>query len=259
MNTSLAVALTSLFIAGIALAAEQPRADGLRIESEAQFVRDYGQRIEPVGPGVYLFVDGALTGKTISIGEAGLAYDIDVQRQRLIGVGRPRAKNAVETRAFIRQLETVRTRYRQLQAFQAMDTTSRKYATGTFPCYRWVFGTLRQWNATGNLWTGAGLYLDNGGGGLNYYYALAFADASGQALSPSGVPVSNSIIATVRAENQLTGQVVQRTNTGVYSASASTGNVYSGPEFSHKLYAIATVSGTGNCFGYVSISDSYGL
>lgn len=40
------------------------------------------------------------------------------------------------------------------------------------------------------------------------------------------------------------------------SASASTGYVYSGPAFSHNLTAKAAVYGMGNCFGYVSISDT---
>lgn len=259
MKISLATALTSLLIAGSALAAEPPRTEGLRIESEAQFVRDYGDRIEPVGPGVYLFVDGALAGKTVAIGEAGLAYDLNVQRQRLIGAGRAKARNKVETRAFILQLEAVGARYRQLHAVQGADVDARKYASGTFPCLRYLFGTLRRWNGEANVWAGAGLYLSNGGGGLNPYYAVASADASGQVISPPGVPASVSIVATVRAENQLTGQVVQQTGSGNFSAGASTGNVYSGPDFFHKLYAIATISGVGNCYGYVSISDSYGL
>ena len=39
-------------------------------------------------------------------------------------------------------------------------------------------------------------------------------------------------------------------------ASRTTGYVYGGPAFFHDLFASANVTGEGDCYGYVSISDS---
>lgn len=247
MKNILAATLASLVFAGSAIAA-----DGLRIESEAQFVRDYGDRIEQVGPGVYLIVAGELAGKTVAIGEAGLAYDIGVQRQLLSAPGRVKT----QAQALIRQMEGARARYAKLRAHQAADTSTRKAAAGSFPCFYssgnnsiWYSG-YAQVNATTEF------YLDNGGGGLNYYYARASANASGFVSPPAGVPAFASVSASAIAKNLYTGQTIQRSRPGTYSASASTGYVYSGPEFSHNLTAQAAVYGMGNCFGYVSISDA---
>lgn len=247
MKSILAAALASLVFAGNAMAA-----DGLRIESEAQFVRDYGDRIEQIGPGVYLIVAGELAGKTVSIGEAGLAYDISVQRGQLTGSRRVKT----QTQALIRQMEGVRARYAKLHAHQAADTSTRKATAGSFPCFYssgsnsvWYYG-YAQVNATTEL------YLDNGGGGLNFYYARASASASGYVSRPFGVPNTISLSVWARAENKDTGQVVQRNTVGISSAGISTGYVYSGPAFGHNLSASASVSGAGYCFGYISISDS---
>ncbi len=248
MKSILAATLAGLVLAGNAMAAH-----GLRIESEAQFMRDYGDRIEQVGPGVYLIVAGELAGKTVSIGEAGLAYDIRAQRAKLTDPRRAKS----QTQAQIRHMESVRARYKQLHAYQAADAGTRKAGSGSFPCYYsspngngiWFYG-YAQVNATTEL------YLDNGGGGLNWYYARASASANGYVIRPSGVPVSASVLAGARAENRATGQVIQQSFPGISGAGASTGYVYSGPAFSHNLYAVATVNGIGYCFGYVSISDT---
>jgi hypothetical protein len=67
-------------IAGIAFAGSALATDSLRIESEAQFVRDYAGLIEQVGPGVYQIMSGDLAGKVVTIGEAGLNYDLNALR-----------------------------------------------------------------------------------------------------------------------------------------------------------------------------------
>lgn len=67
-------------IASVAFTGDALAADSLRIESEVQFVRDYGDQIEQVGPGVYQVVSGDLAGKTVAIGETGLEYDLNAQR-----------------------------------------------------------------------------------------------------------------------------------------------------------------------------------
>lgn len=247
MKSVLAVTLAGLVFAGNAMAA-----DGLRIESEAQFVRDYGDRIEQIGPGVYLIVAGELAGKTVSIGEAGLAYDISVQRGQLTGSSRSKA----QTRALIRQMEGVRMRYKELHAHQASDVGTKNSYSGTFRCVYRSGGMYASYNGYAMVEASTELYLDNGGGGLNWYYARASANASGYVFPPHYVPPSFSVNAGAHAENRDTGQVSQRSASGINSVSTATDYVYSGPVFSHNLFAVATVSGTGNCYGYVSISDT---
>ena len=252
MKSILTATLASLVLTGHVFAGDAMAADGLRIESEAQFVRDYGDRIEQVSPGVYLIVDGELAGKTVSIGEAGLAYDISVQREQLASSRRTKT----QTQALIRQMEGVRARYAELHAHQAADTSMRKAASGSFPCH-YSSGANSVWyNGYAQVNATTELYLDTGGGGLNYYYARASAGATGFVSPPAGVPPFASVSASALAKNLYTGQTVHRTRAGVYSAGTSTGYVYSGPEFSHNLIAQASVYGIGNCFGYVSISDA---
>lgn len=250
MKNLLAAGLASLVFAGGAMAA-----NGVRIESEAQFVRDYGDSIEQVGPGVYLFVSGKLAGKTVSIGEAGLAHDLNVQRTR-----RPADSAAkAQSRALIRQMEETRARYRELRTRQARDIGTKAYFASSFPCsYRpWRGGNTVYYSGYADVEATAGLYMDNGGGGLNWYYARAQANASGSVFPPFSVPVSPSFHVGVHAANNDTGQIVQYSATGYTGAGLGTGYVYSGPAFSHNLFAVATVTGIGNCFGYVSISDSF--
>lgn len=248
MKRTLTAALATLVFAGNALAT-----DGLRIESEAQFVRDYSDNIEQVGPGVYLIIAGKLAGKTVSIGEAGLAYDIRVQRGQLNGSGRVKT----QAQTSLREMEGVRARYKQLHALQATDAGTKKAASGSLPCYYYPFNGNPIWYyGYAQVYATTELYLDNGGGGLNYYYARASASAAGNVFPPYNVPTSLSMNVSARAENRDTGQVVQYSGVGYTSAGVGTGYVYSGPAFGHNLFAVATVNGIGNCFGYVSISDS---
>lgn len=247
MKNILAAALASLVFAGTAIAA-----DGLKIESEAQFARDYGDKIEQISPGVYLIVAGDLAGKTVSIGEAGLEYDLGVQRAQLTGSSRSKA----QTRALIRQMEGVRVRYATARAQLATDVGTRKAASAALSCVYSYNGQVTYYSGSAQVNATTGLYLDNGGGGFNYYYARASASATANVYKPFNVPASITNNRLVRAENLNTGQVIQKTGIPGTNGTTSTGYVYSGPAFSHNLSAFAAVSGSGDCFGYVSISDA---
>lgn len=248
MKNLLAAGLASLVFAGGAMAA-----NGVRIESEAQFVRDYSDSIEQVGPGVYLFVSGKLAGKTVSIGEAGLDYDIGVQRAQLTGSSHSKA----QTRTLIRQMEAVRARYATVRAHLAEEANTRKAASAALNCvYFSPDGHVTRYGGSAQVNATTEFYLDNGGGGLNYYYARASASATANVYRPFQVPASITNSRLARAENLNTGQIIQKTGIPGTNGTTSTGYVYSGPAFSHSLSAYAAVSGSGDCFGYVSISDA---
>lgn len=252
-TTSLAATLAAALLAGHALAADAPKADGFRIESEDQFARDYGDIAERAGPGVYQIVQGPLAGKTVAMGEAGLAYDLATLRAQTPKSLRERA----QIKARIKQLEAVRARYAQLRVLEARSAV-RKSANSLLPCfYRNPKTNATTWyNAFASVNATAGFYMDNGGGGPNYYYARASAFADGTVIRPYGVPVGTGTVTVyATASNVNTGQTVQRASGGI-SAGVSTGYVYSGPDFSHNLTASASVYGNGDCFGYLSISDA---
>lgn len=248
MKITLAVSLVSMLIAGNTLAA-----DGFRIESEAQLVRDYGNQLEPLAPGVYQIVSGALAGKTITIGETGLAYDLAALRAQTSRSSPLRAQMKTE----IRKLEVIRARFGKLRELQARDL-SKKSATGSLPCYYYNpwNGNYIYYSGFANVNATTEFFLSNGGGGLNYYYARASASAIGSVSSAYGVPYGNGFVSvSAIAKNLNTGQTVQRSTIGS-GVGVSTGYVYSGPDFSHNLTASASVYGNGDCFGYVSISDA---
>lgn len=236
-----------------AAAADRPADGSLRIESEAQFARDYGDLVERAGPGVYQIVKGPLAGKTIAMGEAGLAYDLAGLRARTANSLRER----MWIKARIKHLEQVGARFATLRTLPARGI-AKVSSFGTLPC---VYHNPRTNIATfylGSTYVNATAqyYLDNGGGGLNPYYARAAAAASGVVSPPYGVPYGSGVMsAFALAWNHNSGALVQRFGYGP-NASAATGFVYSGPDFSHNLEASASVEGEGDCYGYVSISDT---
>lgn len=252
MKISLAATLASLLLAGNAFAA-----DGFRIENEAQFVRDYGDQVEQIGPGVYQVIKGDLAGKTIAIGNAGLRFDIATQRARTFTSPRLRTKQ----QSLVRRLEAIAQRQNALSAGRGTARNAKLGASGGFDCIYWPAGGGSPVFYSGSAQVNAttGLYMSNGGGGFNYYYARASANATGSISKPAGVPTSLSLTGLVHAENIQTSQVVSYNLSGYNSIGGSTGYVYSGPTFGHDLYAFSAVSGTGNCSGYVSISDSFQL
>ncbi|MEQ1513525.1 MAG: hypothetical protein ABL934_12730 [Lysobacteraceae bacterium] len=257
MKTILTAALTPLLFAGSAFAADGVGANGFRIESEAQFVRDYGDQIEHVGPGVYQIVKGKLAGKTVSIGEAGLRYDLSERRARVATAAKS-GKAKIASDAILRRLEGVQARYEELRAASTGDVGTRQAGSGSFPCiYSSPFSRSLVWYyGYANIGATTELYLDRGDGTFNWYYARAAASAYGWVNPPFNVPASVSMVADAQVENLYTGEFVSYTVPGIWSTGISTGYIYSGPVFYHNLRAFAAVSGVGNCFGYVSISDS---
>lgn len=262
MKILLAGSLATLAFAGHATAAGAPASDSFRIESEAQFNRDYGDRIERVGPGVYQVTGGELAGKVIAIGEAGLAYDLDEQRAIAADSASPRHAR-LAARQQIRKLEGVQARYAKYHAQATRDrsNTAAKSGYSTLLCSYWPLGGSSRIYYTGYGVVSAttALYLDRGDGQLNPYYARASASASGGVSIPIGVPMSTSVWVNAYAQNVQTGQLVTRSLPGIFSAGVSTGYVYSGPAFFHDLRASASVTGTGNCVGYISVSDRIDL
>ncbi len=262
MKILLAGTLATLVFVGNAAAAGAPASDSFRIESEAQFNRDYGDRVERVGPGVYQVVGGELAGKVIAIGEAGLAYDLDAQRAIAADSASPRHAR-LAARQQIRKLEGVQARYAKFRTQNARDprNAAAKNAFSTLACsYRPVGGSSRiYYSGYGVVTATTSLYLDRGDGQLNPYYARASASASGGVTIPAGVPLSTSLWVDAYAQNLQTGQTVTRTLSGIFSAGVSTGYVYSGAAFFHDLRAFASVTGSGNCVGYLSVSDRIDL
>lgn len=239
--------------AGRTHAADAPDAAGFRIESEPQFLRDYGPQVERVAPGVYQIVRGPLAGRTVTLGEAGLAYDLAALRAET-----PRTRHGRAQRTSrIRQLEAVQARYGTQTAITGGDVAKRNLVWVFHCSYQPLNGKLVNYTGSASLFATAEYYLSDGGGGLNLDYARARAGGTASVSAPVQVPYgSGSISLTVRAENRLTGQVVQRLGLAPPTAVVDTGYVGSGPSFGHDLTARATAIGGGNCFGYASISDA---
>lgn len=251
MMSSLATACATLLFAGGAFAGPATAQGGFHIESEAQFLHDYGDQVEAAAPGVYQVVRGPFAGKTIALGDAGLRYDLAALRAR----AGDDPRTASKTRALVRRLEATQARIAAARA--GTGTDNAKLSTSGLIFCRYFNGT-RTITYTAQAWIEAttGYYLDNGSGGYNVYYARALANATGFVSFPIGVPPRLSLYADAYAANRISGQTVFRTGAGVGGASAGTGYVYSGPDFAHDLYALAMVSGTGDCNGYISITDS---
>lgn len=248
MKHALSISLASLLLAGSAQAAEK-----LRISSEEQFAREYADRIELMAPGVYQIVKGPLAGKLVSLGEAGLDHDLTALRARVPTSVRERA--VIQAR--IKRLENTRARYSKLHQLQARDTT-RASTSSTLPCYYYNPRTNSTiyYSAFATVEATTEYYMSNGGGGLNPYYARASASAFGSVSRPGNVPYGSGMVSIYAlAWNHDTSTLNQYFNYGAI-ASGGTGYVYSGPVFSHNLEATAGVEGEGDCFGYVSISDT---
>lgn len=256
MNTTiLAKTLAATLLAGQSLAAPPVANDSLRIESEHQFVRDYGDRLEKLAPGVYQVTRGALAGQTISIGESGLAFDLALLRAQVPGALAERR----QLQKRIRLLEQTGQRYLQARATAARTGVAAKATrTGTFPCQYLPPGASFPvfYNGSASVNADVSLYLPRSDGFYNPYYARAIARANGQVLRPAGVPATISMLAYGSAHERQLGQLVTRESFGIDTAGVNTGYVYSGPTFYHNMLATASVHGRGDCYGYVSVSDS---
>lgn len=252
-KTAFATALVATLAVGQAMAADTPDSERFRIESEAQFVRDYGDRVEKVASGVYQVTRGALAGRTISIGEAGLDFDLALLNERM-------PTSQAERRALqkrIRLMEQTRQRYARARGARAAVATKAP-KTGAFPCEYWPLGANVPVSYSGSATVEAetALYMLRPDGHYNPYYARASARASGVVYRPPGVPVATAVLAYASAHERQLGQLITRDAFGTDTASVSTGYVYSGPAFFHNLFATASVYGRGDCYGYVSISDN---
>lgn len=254
-KTMIATTLAASLLAGQALAAPPVANDSFRIESEDQFVRDYGDRVEKLAPGVYQVTRGALAGRTISLGESGLAFDLALLRAQVPGALAERRQLQKQ----IRLLQQTQQRYLLARSRTAASAAATKaFRSVILPCdYRppgASFPVLYSANAT--VSADAALYLPRNDGFYNPYYARASARASGQVLRPASVPVKISVLAYASAHERQLGQPVTRESIGTDTAAVNTGFVYSGPTFYHNIIATASVHGRGDCYGYVSVSDS---
>lgn len=229
--------------------------NGVVIRSETQFAEDYAEIIEKVADGVYLFTDGDLAGKVVAIGLAGLEYDIARQHDAL-RQSKASGKGAKEVAQLLQRLEEQRAGYRK-----AKETNNAKaFDSGVIFCSAhyydpwsrtWKYAT---WHGWATVEATAELYADRGDGSFNWYYARASASANAYTYGrPFGVPYYGpETWVQAKATNRLTGET--KLLEGPY-AGASTGYVYSGPVFSHDLEASAFAGGSGNCWGYASVSD----
>lgn len=254
-KTILASALATLMFCGTATAAKPippagVPANAMKVESEAQLMRDYGDRIEKVSLGVYQIVSGDMAGKTISIGDQGLAYDLAVHRARIAKAGRITGQDLGR----IQRLESAANRIAQGQRATSQIST-RLVDNGTLYCH---FGggepNAAKSLVTGYAWVSARAdFLEPIGLG---YYAGAVANAYGYVDAPSNPGNQTLIVAETSAVNYQTSQMSLDIRSGMYSASAFS-SIASGPTFSHSLSADAAVYGAGPCWGYVSVSDYF--
>ncbi len=268
MKNILATALATLVLTGTAFAGNAPAADGFRIQSEAQFLDDYGDQVESIGPGVYQVVKGNLAGKVIAIGKAGLAYDLAEHRAR---AARPETGNGkgplirggkAVGNDTVRRLEAAQARYNELARTRGTEAGAKASSYGGFSCRTWVPNGIIWYNGWASVSATAGLYMDRGDGSFNWYYSRASAFADGYVINvPFGAGIFPwpLIDSYAKVENVHTGEIVQRGFLGNRSTFANTGYIYNGPSFSHNMRAFAYVQGLGDCFGYVSISDAFTL
>jgi hypothetical protein len=244
---------TIVFTAVFAITSNAAAKDGLVVQSEEQFARDFASQAESVAPGVYRLNAGELAGKTVSIGYVGLAYDLELHRARL---KKTNGNTSGASHEIVRTLERVQAE--QVASGKIGEMQIRTTKTDVLSCRARDASTDTMVTFSGRAFVNASaeLYMPRGGGGLNYYYARAFSDAVGTVFKPANVIDSIFMFAGAIAENRLTGTVLSMQDSGTTDVSVAAGPVYSGPTAGHNLLAFAFVSGRGVCSGYVSVSDT---
>lgn len=253
---------TSLLFALAVLPAAVHAAPELKIESENQFAGEYADQIEQLAPGVYQFHTGPFQGKVVTIGEAGLRFDLDLHRER-VAARSEQGRSAGISDQLVTELEVLLDAYTTdaLDEKMKQDAPSvRAASSGVIGCSYWHPSWPWPVDFAGAAYVQATteLFVDRGDGSFNPYYARAHAAAAGYLNKPSFVPSLPYLNASVRAENRQTGAVVQYNQIGINYVELATGAVHSGPVFSHDLYAYARVNGEPRfCRGYVAISDSF--
>ena len=250
MRKTLPTATLAALCALSAAAADRPADGSLRIESEAQFVRDYASQTERLAPGVYQMTAGPLAGKVVTMGESGLAYDL--AQLRATKPASLAERRIVRER--IKLLETAQARYRRWHALQARSPAKLTQYT-VFSCATYENGHYYSYYATANLQATTEYLIDNGSGQPNPYYARAYANAYGSVGYLPNHFVFGTLSAYTLAWNKYSGEKVERSSNGM-NVAAGTGDVYSGPNFVHDLQATASVLASGECAGYASISDA---
>jgi hypothetical protein len=231
----------------------------IRVESEDQFLRDYGAQAERLAPGVYLMNDGPFAGKTVSMGLSGLNHDLAMLQRRMNEGGLQPA----ERRQLRKRIGELQTLARDQQSHQARGGILPKAQGATsISCWSYDFQQRRYvpyWGYAEAIVTG-GLYKDRGDGTFNWYYSRMYAVAVINAHPPFGVFGNSWFNASASVTNNalVTPQTV--TATPQYSgngAGAGTGWVYNGPSFVHNFSGTATASASGDCWGYLSVSDTF--
>jgi hypothetical protein len=231
----------------------------IRVESEAQFLRDYGTQAERLAPGVYLMNEGPFAGKTVSMGISGLNHDLAVLQRRMSEGGlQPTERRQLRKR--IGELQTLAREHRSHQARSGISPKAQ--STTSIPCLGYDFIRNRRefYFGYAEATVTGGLYLDRGDGTLNPYYSRMYAVAVIGGAPPSGVLVNATFNASASVTNN--ALVIPQTVTAspqysAYGAGAGTGWVYNGPSFGHNFSGTATATASGDCWGYLSISDSF--
>jgi hypothetical protein len=231
----------------------------IRIESEAQFQRDYGTQAERLAPGVYLMNDGPFAGKTVSMGISGLNHDLAMLQRRTGEAGLQTAERR-QLRKRIADLQTL-VREHQLRQARGGFSTKAQSTTGV-SCYTYDFRQNRYvfYSGYAEAAVNGGLYMDRGDGSLNWYYSRMYAIAVINVFPPFGVWGNYWLNASASVTNSalVNPQTVNATpQYGAYSAGAGTGWVYNGPSFVHDFSGTATASASGDCWGYLSVSDTF--
>ncbi len=237
------------------------RIDGERIryENDAQFQRDYGTQAEKLAPGVYLMNAGPFAGKTVSMGIGGLQYDLAVLQARARETGLKAAERG-DLQKRIAELQTLARDYQARQVRQGFTAKAQQSAGVSCVTYDAQQNRFVHYYGVAQATINGGLYMDRGDGSYNWYYARMYATGIVNVYPPFGVWGNYWLNASASVTNNLTGQTVTAAPLyGTTSAGAGTGWVYSGPSFGHNLNGTATATANGDCWGYLSLSDSFVL
>lgn len=235
------------------------RIDGERIryESEAQFQRDYGAKAERLAPGVYLMNDGPFAGKTVSMGIAGLQYDLAVLQARARETGLKAAERG-DLQKRIAELQRLAREHEARQVREGFTTKARQGAGVSCWAYDYTQHRHVFYHGFAEAIAEGGLYKDRGDGTFNWYYARMYAVAVINVYPPFGLWGNHWLNASASATNVATGETL--TGTPQYtlnSAAAASGTLYHGPNFVHNLSATATATAGGSCWGYLSVTDTF--
>ena len=231
--------------------------DRIRVESEQQFERDYGASAERIADGVYRMTEGPFAGKILSMGINGLRHDLAVLQQQL-GKAGSREGERTELLGRIAELQKQVSEYETREL--PPESAAKADAIRGISCWSYSYLQNRHvfYGGYAEVIVDGGLYLDNGGGGLNWYYARMSATAVANVYPPYGIYSNSWLSTSARVTDNLTGVTVNATPlNSPQTSGAGTGAVYSGPSFGHDLRGTATALASGDCWGYLSLTDQF--